>query len=147
MFRYLTGILEKPEKKELIRLSILMAVSPVFDLFSFSVILVILNAAVERGGASKELILFCIGMGAASCFKGLFELYRCFVQNRLIQSGAQKLSGKIFELFQKEELAEHNRKSPVQALTIIRSDTVSCMSVVAGFLTLWTQGATLFLFL
>ena len=123
-----------------------MAVSPVFDLFSFSVILVILNAAVERGGASKELILFCIGMGAASCFKGLLELYRCFVQNRLIQSGAQKLSGKIFELFQKEELAEHNRKSPVQALTIIRSDTVSCMSVVAGFLTLWTQGATLFLF-
>lgn len=52
----------------------------------------------------------------------------------------------IYELFQKEELSEHNKKTPMQALAIIREDTVNCMTSITGFLSAWINSATLLAF-
>lgn len=143
MLRYLVGILEKEEKRELVKLSVLMLISPIFDLFSFSVILYILNTAIQQNRASLELIFFSGCMGGASLIKGFFELYKCYIQNRFINFSAQRISVKIFELFEKEDLQEHNKKSPMQALAIVREDTANCMSVLSGSVSLLISGFTL----
>lgn len=143
MFRYLIGILEKKEKKELVMFAALTFVSPIFDLFSFSVIIYILNSAVSRGGASPELVIFSAGMGMATLLKGLFELYKCYIQNHFINFSAQRVSLKIFELLEKEDLNEHNKKDPMQALAVVRDDTVNCMTALSGFVILWIHCFTL----
>lgn len=146
MLRYLVGILEKEEKRELVKLSVLMLISPIFDLFSFSVILYILNTAIQQNRASLELIFFSGCMGGASLIKGFFELYKCYIQNRFINFSAQRISVKIFELFEKEDLQEHNKKSPMQALAIVREDTANCMSVLSGSVSLLISSFTLAVF-
>ena len=57
MFYCLTGILEKDEKKRFLKLFILTLITPVFDLFSFSAVILILNAAVESGRPSSHQLL------------------------------------------------------------------------------------------
>lgn len=143
MFCYLMGILEREEKKEITKLSFLNFISPVFDLFSFSVIIYILNVAIQNDKASPKLILFSTAMGVVSLLKGLFELYKCNIQNRFTNYGAQKISVKIYELFQKEELMEHNKKSPMQALTMIRDDTTSCIGIITNCMSLWINSVTM----
>lgn len=128
------------------KLSVLMLISPIFDLFSFSVILYILNTAIQQNRVSLELIFFSGCMGGASLIKGFFELYKCYIQNRFINFSAQRISVKIFELFEKEDLQEHNKKSPMQALAIVREDTANCMSVLSGSVSLLISGFTLAVF-
>lgn len=146
MFRYIISILNQKEKNELIKISVMTLISPVFDLFSFSVILFIMNTAISQNGATPELILFSAGMGIACLLKGFFELYKCYLQNRFINFGAQRISIQLFELFQKEDLIDHNKKNPIQALTIIRDDTSNCLNIPIGFLSLCIQTFTLMIF-
>ena len=146
MFRYIISILNQKEKNELIKISVMTLISPVFDLFSFSVILFIMNTAIRQNGATPELVLFSAGMGITCLLKGFFELYKCYLQNRFINFGAQRISIHLFELFQKEDLIDHNKKNPIQALTIIRDDTFNCLSIPIGFLSLCIQTFTLLIF-
>ena len=146
MFRYIISILNQKEKNELIKISVMTFISPIFDLFSFSVILFIMNTAIRQNGATPELVLFSAGMGITCLLKGFFELYKCYLQNRFINFGAQRISIHLFELFQKEDLIDHNKKNPIQALTIIRDDTFNCLSIPIGFLSLCIQTFTLLIF-
>ena len=146
MFRYLISILEKKEKREVVKLAFLKLVSPIFDLFGFSVIIYILNLAIANDSASPELVFFSAGMGVISVVKAAFDVYQCYTQNRFTNFGAQRISMLIYELFQKEELSEHNKKTPMQALAIIREDTVNCMTAITGFLSAWINSATLLAF-
>ena len=146
MFRYIISILNQKEKNELIKISVMTLISPIFDLFSFSVILFIMNTAIRQNGATPELVLFSAVMGITCLLKGFFELYKCYLQNRFINFGAQRISIHLFELFQKEDLIDHNKKNPIQALTIIRDDTFNCLSIPIGFLSLCIQTFTLLIF-
>lgn len=146
MFRYIISILNQKEKNELIKISVMTLISPIFDLFSFSVILFIMNTAIRQNGATPELVLFSAGMGITCLLKGFFELYKCYLQNRFINFGAQRISIHLFELFQKEDLIDHNKKNPIQALTIIRDDTFNCLSIPIGFLSLCIQTFSLLIF-
>lgn len=146
MFRYIISILNQKEKNELIKISVMTLISPIFDLFSFSVILFIMNTAIRQNGATPELVLFSAGMGITCLLKGFFELYKCYLQNHFINFGAQRISIHLFELFQKEDLIDHNKKNPIQALTIIRDDTFNCLSIPIGFLSLCIQTFTLLIF-
>ena len=76
MFRYLTGILDRDDRRQLIKLSFLNFITPLFDLFGFSVIIYILNTAIQENHASLHLILFSAGMGVVSLLKSGFELYK-----------------------------------------------------------------------
>jgi len=143
MFRYLAGVLEKEDKKTWRKLILFSFVSPVTDIFSFSVIIHIINTIVRESQVSVEMTMFAFFMGFLSAFIGLFELYKNEIRNRVEYNGVHNLSMKICELFIKEDLIYHNQKSAVQTLSMVRSDTQNCIEIVmvsiglgANFLTL-----------
>ncbi|MCI8327187.1 MAG: ABC transporter ATP-binding protein [Lachnospiraceae bacterium] len=140
MFRYLTGILEKEEQKIWKIYAVLSLVSPIVDLFSFSVIIYIINLVVRANYASPKVILFTMFMTVVSALKCFFELYKSKISNQFIYHGAQKLSMKIYELLVKEDLLEHNQKSVMQMLMMIRTDTTSCIQIIVDCIGIWVNG-------
>ena len=130
MFRYLTTILENEEKRGWKLLVVFTLLSPVMEVFSFSVMIFIVNTIVQEKQVSIQMIAFTFSMGAISLLKGLFDIYKCKLSTHFLYSGSQKLSMKLFELHIKEELECHNRKSAVQVLTAVREDTERCMDVM-----------------
>ena len=143
MFRYLTGILEKEEQRSWKIYALLSMISPVVDIFSFSVIIYIINLVVAANSASPGLITFTLFMVLVSLLKCLFELYKSRISTGFIYHGAQKLSMKIYELLIKEDLMEHNRKSAMQMLTMIRSDTTGCIQIIVDGIGIWVNGITM----
>lgn len=143
MFRYLTGILEKREQKTWKLYAAFSLVSPVVDIFSFSVIIYIINRVVQENQASDRLIAFTLFMILLSLLKCLFELYKSRVSNRFVYNGAQKLSMKIYELTIKEDLTEHNKKSAMQALNMVRNDTTSCIQIIMDCIGIVVNGITM----
>ncbi len=143
MFQYLTGKLEKEERKAWKILAVVNTVSPVTDLFSFSVIIYIINIALQQQQASKEIAVFACLMAIVSLFKGLFDLYRSWLQNQFLYQGAQKWSEKLYELLLKEELLHHDKRTPMQAVALVRNDTQSCMNIVTVCIDIWVNGLTI----
>ncbi len=143
MFRYLAGVLEKEDKKTWRKLILFSFVSPVTDIFSFSVIIYIINTIVRENQVSAEMTMFAFFMGFLSVFIGLFELYKNEIRNRLEYNGIHNLSMKICELFIKEDLIYHNQKSAVQTLSMVRSDTQNCIEIVMTSIRLGANSITL----
>lgn len=143
MFGYLTGILEKREQRTWKLYGIFGLVSPVVDIFSFSVIIYIINRVAEENRASEKLTVFTLFMVVLSLMKCLFELYKSKISNRFIYDGAQKLSMKVYELMMKEDLTEHNRKSAMQALNLVRNDTTSCIQMIVDCIGIAVNGITM----
>ena len=130
MFRYLTGILEKEDKKTWRILIIFCFFSPVIDVFSFSSLIYIVNTIVSEEQVSTEMMRFALFMGIVSLLAGLFELYKCEISNQLEYYGAHRLSVKVCELLIKEDLLYHNQKSVMQALSMVRTDTQNCIDIL-----------------
>lgn len=128
-FKYLTGILDKKDQKTWKLYAALSLISPIVDVFSFSMVIYIINLAVQQH-ISPQLIAFTLCMMLLSILKAVFELYKNKSSNRFIYTGAQKLSMKLYELMMKEDLVKHSQKSPMQALNIIRNDTASCIQII-----------------
>ena len=82
-------------------------------------------------------------MVLVSILKCLFELYKSKIANRFVYDGAQKLSMKIYELLIKEELMEHNKKSAIQAMNIVRNDTTNCIQIITDFIEAVINGITM----
>lgn len=137
MFRYLTGILEKEDKKTWKILVIFSFLSPMIDVFSFSSLIYIVNMIVSEERVSTEMTLFALLMGIISLLVGLLELYKCEASNQLEYYGAQRLSVKICELFVKEDLFHHNQKNVMQALSMVRTDSQNCIDILIIGLRLW----------
>lgn len=130
MLKYLTEALGKEERREWKILAVLNFIRPVMDIFSFSVIIYIVNIVIREQSVSTEIVVFTFFMGIMSIVKGFFELYKCKVQNQFLYDGAQKLSMKLCELMTKESLVCHNRKSAMQVITLVRSDAQNTMSII-----------------
>lgn len=130
MLKYLTEALGKEERREWKILAVLNFIRPVMDIFSFSVIIYIVNIVIREQSVSTEIVVFTFFMGIMSIIKGFFELYKCKVQNQFLYDGAQKLSMKLCELMTKESLVCHNRKSAMQVITLVRSDAQNTMSII-----------------
>lgn len=143
MFRYLTGILEKREQRTWKLYAAFSLVSPVVDIFSFSVIIYIINRVVQENRASDKLIAFTLFMILLSLLKCFFELYKSKVSNRFVYNGAQKLSMRIYELLIKEDLREHSKKSAMQALNMVRNDTTSCIQIIMDCIGIVVNGITM----
>ena len=86
MFRFLTGILEKEEQRLWKVLAAVDFISPLTDIFSFSVMNYIINIAMDEPQRTKEMVIFTLFMGMLSVLKGLFDLYKCRIQK--FDSGA-----------------------------------------------------------
>lgn len=82
-------------------------------------------------------------MALISMLKGLFELYKSKIANRFIYNGAQKLSIKVYELLIKEGLLEHNEKSAMQALNLVRNDTTSCIQIITNSVAIAVSAITM----
>ena len=143
MFRYLTGILERKEQRTWKLYAAFGLISPIVDIFSFSVIIYIINKVVQENQVSDKLIAFTLFMILVSLLKCLFELYKSKVSNRFVYDGAQKLSMKIYELMIKEELMEHNQKTPMQALNMVRNDTTNCIQIIVNCIGIVVNGITM----
>ena len=143
MFRYLTGILEREEQKTWKILAIAGFISPIADLFNFSVIIYIINIVLEEQRALREMGLFALLMGMLSFLKGLFDLYKSRIHNRFLYNGAEKWSEKLYELLLKEDLLHHNQRSPVQAAALIRNDTQNCMNIIVACTDIWINTLTM----
>lgn len=143
MFRYLTARLEGEDRRSWKILAVLGLIGPVMDIFSFSVVLLIINRVIRENRASPGLIAFTLCMAGFSGLKCVLELYRSRLSNRFVYGGAQRLSMKIFELLIKEDLLSHNEKSPTQALAMIRQDTTSCIQIIISCLDVWAGAVML----
>ena len=58
MFKYLTGILEGGERKRCGIIAVFSLLSPIMDLFNFTVIIYIINRAAQEKQASPQIVLF-----------------------------------------------------------------------------------------
>ena len=143
MFRYLTGILDTRERMTWKIYAVLSLISPIVDIFSFSVIIYIINIVVRENQASPELTAFTVFMVLVSMLKCLFELYKSKIANRFVYEGAQKLSMKIYELLIKEDLTEHNKKTAMQALNMVRNDTTNCIQIIVDWIGIVINGITM----
>ena len=117
--------------------------SPIIDIFGFSVILYIINTIIYEKKVSKELIIFTFSMGIITVLRGVFEIYKCRISSRLVYNGAQKLSVKIYELQIKEDIEHHNEKSAAQAQSMVRGDTAKCMEIIVSCIGIWVNVITI----
>ena len=143
MFRFLTGILDTKEQKMWKIYAVLSLISPIVDIFSFSVIIYLINIVVRENGADPKLTAFTFFMVLVSILKCLFELYKSKLANRFVYDGAQKLSMKIYELLIKEDLMEHNKKSAIQAMNTVRNDTTNSIQIITDFIEAVINGITM----
>lgn len=143
MFKYLTQILDEQERRKWKILAVLDFISPVTDIFNFSVIIYIINIVIREQEVSKEIVLFTFTMGVISILKGIFDLYKYKANNQFVYDGAQKMSEKLYELILKEDLMEHNQKSPMQALVLVRQDTQKCMNIIVNMIDIWINMITM----
>lgn len=139
MFKYLTGILDKEEQRAWKFLVLFSLMNPAMDIFSYSIVIYIINVVVREGYASRNAILFTFMMGVVSILKLFFEAYKCKLSSRFIYDSVHKLSMKIYEVLIKEDLEHHNQKSAVQALTITRNDTMNCVSIMTDSIEICTD--------
>lgn len=143
MFQYLTENLDEKERKSWKVLAVLNLISPVVDIFSFSVIIYIINRAIYENQASEKLVALTLGMIGISALKCVFELYKSKISNRFIFGGAQKLSIKIYEMLIKEDLIAHYQKSAMQALAMVRQDTTNCVQIIVSCIGICVNGITM----
>ena len=123
--------------------AVLSLISPIVDIFSFSVIIYIINIVVRENEADPKLTAFTVFMVLVSILKCLFELYKSKLANRFVYDGAQKLSMKIYELLIKEDLMEHNKKSAIQAMNTVRNDTTNSIQIITDFIEAVINGITM----
>ncbi len=127
-FIYLNGMLEDEERKEWKKFAISGFFRGAIDIFSFFVMLYLINAS--SGRDDSEGVFQAAALILIFFSEIVIELYRCRLSNHFLYYGAHNLSMKIFELFAKEDLEHHNQKSVMQALAVIRNDTVSSINII-----------------
>ena len=128
--KYLLSILEKKNIHTFSAYLLLSIISPALDIFSFSVLLHILNRMLTDTQSGPFMIGLCACLAAVCAGKGLLDLYKARVTNRFLYESMQTLSFRFFDLFLHEELLEHYKKSPLHAVEIIRADTLKSIQII-----------------
>lgn len=128
VFKYMTSFLDKGEQKNWKRFACLGCIRAIIDVFSFYVTVYFISTISEdtvlAGGLRAAVILLMF------LSEVVLEMFRCRFSNHFLYYGTQQLSMKVFELFAKEDLEQHEQKSVMQALEIVRSDTMKSMNII-----------------
>ncbi|MCD7950499.1 MAG: ABC transporter ATP-binding protein/permease [Erysipelotrichaceae bacterium] len=140
--RILLSYLDKKKQRHAKIYLILSLISPVIDLFSISMVIPIVTQVINNNEYSIELLFITLGMIGIIILRGIVELYRTKLSNNLVYSAMHDISSKIFEVCLKEDLLEHNKKSAMQTLTIIRNDTTASMNLIVLTITLISNTMT-----
>ena len=141
--KYLLSILEKKNIHTFSAYLLLSIISPALDIFSFSVLLHILNRMLTDTQSGPFMIGLCACLAAVCAGKGLLGLYKARVTNRFLYESMQTLSFRFFDLFLHEELLEHYKKSPLHAVEIIRADTLKSIQIITDSVSVIIQCCTL----
>ncbi len=140
---YLLSILEKKNWHTFSVYLLLSIICPVLDIFSFSMLLHVLNQMLAGTHPDSYMIRLCACLAAVCAGKGLLELYRAHIANRFLYDSTQTLSFRFFDLFLHEDLLDHYKKSPMQAVEIIRADTLKSIQIITDFVSVIIQCFTL----
>ncbi len=143
MFRYLTGILEKDEQRIWKILTVVCFFNSLENIFNICYGINLFQGAFGKSQIWTALTGPMVFMGVLLLAERFVSLYKAKILNRFEFQGAQKLSVKIYKLLLKEDLQYHNQKSTVQALTIVRSDTMSCMKIITACIEIWSYVFTM----
>ena len=111
---------------------VLSMISPVLDLFSFSMLFPILRSVVDDGdvdSASKKLL----GLGVLMIFKGAYDVLMVRMQASWQSEYNHKLSTMIYELMLNEDLMAHSSRSSGQALQQTRKDVGTALLILVHF--------------
>lgn len=128
-FKYLYKNIDKTTQKRLWLYAAISFLSPVINLFGITAILPILNN-ILYGTATEKDIWLAFGMAALMLFSAFFDVYSARLSGRLMYEGSHKLSMKIYELTEKEDLLAHNERDQMTALSLVRTDTVKCLEIL-----------------
>lgn len=141
--KYLLSILEKKNLRTFSAYLIFSIICPALDIFSFSMLLHVLNRMLADTHSSSYMIRLCACLAAVCAGKGVLDLCRAHIANRFLYDSMQTLSFRFFDLFLHEDLLEHYKKSPMQAVEIIRADTLKSIQIITDFTSIVIQCCTL----
>lgn len=139
MFKYIIQSLEKEEQRMWKFLVFFSAMDSIKAFIGVFLSINIINTAVYINQITTSMLLLLIFMGGASIFLKIISLYRIKMESLFLYNSAQKLSIKILELFIKEDLEHHNKKSGAKVLTAVRNDTEKCISIIISCIHIWVN--------
>lgn len=132
VFKYLTGILGKEEQKIWKSIAVLGILGAAAEIFSFVMTVFYIPAVLEDDPSAGKIQVWVILF--LFLIQVTLELFRCKISDYFLYHGAHKLSMRMYELFAKEDFEHHNQKSVMQALAIVRSDTMKSIGMILSFL-------------
>lgn len=133
MFWSLIGLLDKKEKKELHLCMALSVFSPIVDWASIYALIPVLGS-LSGQERSEGLFVRIAFLGVIFLVKGFYDLLKKKASNNFLKDIAHAWSVKIYELYSKEELLEHNQRSVMQQVTGVRTDTEVCADIMVTFI-------------
>lgn len=125
----LLRLLEKPQRTQLAKFALLSLVSPLIDLFSVSVMIPILQNALDKG-VSRAVTQRLVFLAVIVLLTGVFELVKNRASVSLTMDIFHSWSVKIYDLYGMEELEDHNRKTAAEAISAARNDPFVCAGVI-----------------
>lgn len=141
MLKKLIGLLDKPQRAAVGRFALLCVFSPAADLFGVSMMIPVLQRAFQEG-ASVRLTGQMVLLSLVLLLVGVFELVKGRVSTALVMDISHDWSVKLYELYGMEELEDHNRKAPIQAVEEARTDTAVCAGMIPAYMSLAVDGLT-----
>ena len=141
----LRRLLEKPQRAQLLRFSLLSLISPAIDLFNVSVIIPVLQGAFGQG-ASAEVTRRLVFLSAVVLLTGVFEMVKSRASVSLTMDIFHSWSVKIYDLYGMEELEDHNRKTVSEAISAARNDPSVCAGVIPSCVGLAVDTLTLLIY-
>lgn len=141
MFWNLVRLLDKKEKKELHVCIAFSVFGPLVDWLSVYVLVLTLGR-LSKPGISRGLSGQVVFLGVVFLIKGFYDLLKKKTSNSFLKNLAHTWSVKIYELYSKEELLEHNQRSVMQQVTGVRTDAEVSADIMVAFINRFTRVIT-----
>lgn len=139
MFKCLTQCLEKKEQRMWKFLAFFSVIDSIKTFVGVCLSIDIIDTAVYIKQITTSMLFGLIFMGVGFLVLKIFALYRIKMESLFLYNSAQKLSIKVLELFIKEDLENHNKKSGAKVMTSVRNDTEKGVSIIISCIQIWVN--------
>ena len=133
MLKQVKHLLDVFDKKIQVRYYAILSLSllsPLLDLFGFSMVIpVLISAAEDERAASKKLLM----LGVLMLAKGVYDVFMVRLQASWQSDCNHILSTRIFGLLLYEDMDAHNTRSAGQVLQQTRSDVGTALLILVNF--------------
>lgn len=118
-------LLDRSQRAAFVRFALLSLLSPAADLLGVSLMIPVFQQAFQAD-ASGQTMGKMVLLALLLMLVGVFELVKGRCSTALVMDVSHDWSMKIYELYELEELENHNRKTPMQAINGARTDPAVC---------------------